>query len=484
MNDQLLIFGWLAAIIFSLTIAIPYLMRRSDLLTVWNLFLLGSVNFVGYAAVQTAKGVYHYGLFTAQDYTRLILGTTVFYITIYLVYYRSRLPRRMAGKAFLKWPGYNGTALGVLLALCIGLLFVSVYFPNIQFIGQILIIVGPPAGVIALSLAFCRWWQQKQSLWLLALLGVLLILSIFAAIHGHTGRRSLLSVLLVIPVCLYWLHLRYRPLVNTLVPLGIGLVVGLIVLEAYTAIRHRNNARLVNVAGTDSVHDAIESLRLLPSAMLQLRGLTSFIGGDSMEAALVAIDRYTKVAPPEPFFVLKFVLANPIPRAFWPDKPQALGTTLPRDVGRWRTGYVNWGPGITGHGFHEGGTLLGGLGPYLMLIFYGVLYGLAFRFGDELLLRQSDNPFVLGIFAAASGQIIAFSRGDIALFTVLILGAVLAGLLIKWLGRLLVGYRLIYPSDADRLALEQQAMAIPGVNEEPSPYPVPGLQAPSPFATN
>lgn len=435
---------------------VPYLLRRSDLFTVWNLFLLGSMNFIGYAAIQTADGVYSYGLFEDADYARFLAGAVVLYVTLYLTYYRFRLPGKLAGKTLRRWPDYKGTSLGVMLCLCFSMLFFSVFFPNIQFVGQILIIVGPAAGVIAVALAFVHWWQNKASIWMLALIVFLIVVAMFAAIHGQAGRRSLLSVLIVLPLVLYWIHLRYKPLVYTVVPLGICVLIGMVVLAAYSSIRSRHNAEVVNTTGRTSIQTAVESLRMLPRAILELRGITDFIGGDSVDASLVAIDRYTKVADAEPFFTCMYIIEHPIPRAIYPEKREALGLTLPRDTGVWeRTGYVNWGPGIVGHGFHEGGKLLGGLGPFFFLVFYGVVFGSAMRYFDELLTRQPDNPYILGIFAAASGQLIAFSRGDIALFSVLILGAVFAGLILKFVGRVLVGYRLVYPSDAERAATEQ-----------------------------
>lgn len=458
MSEQFTLFGWICVVVFGLTIAVPYLTRRSDLFTVWNLFLLGSMNFIGYGAIQTAAGVYSYGLFEDADYTRFLIGAVILYVTLYLTYYRFRLPGIIAGKTMRHWPGYQGAALGIMVAVCTVLLFLSVFFPNIQFIGQILIIVGPSAGVIAVAIVFCRWWQVKSSLWLIALGGVLLLLATFAAIHGSSGRRSLLSVLVVLPFVLYWIHLRYRPLVYTILPLGVGVLVGVIIMAGYSTIRGRHKTEAVNVTGRNSVQTAIESLRLLPTAIIQLQGVTDFLGSDAVDASLVSIDRYTKVARPEPFFTVHYVVTHPLPRAFWPEKPEALGLTLPRDTGVWeRTGFVNWGPGIVGHCFHEGGNMLGGLGGFAFCVFYGVIFGTAMRYFDELLMRQPDNPYVLGMFAAASGQIIAFSRGDIALFSVLILGAVLAGLMVKYIGRLTVGYKLVYPSDRERAAADLPA---------------------------
>jgi hypothetical protein len=467
MQDQLIIFGWVMVAVFSLTILVPWLLRWSDLLTTWNLFIFGAINFVGYAAVQSGQGVYSYCLPTNEEYRKLMFGTLAFFIPLYFVYYKVKWPGRAAGRTLLAWPPYSGMALGVLVLLCTVLVLLSMFYPNVQFIGQILIIIGPSAGVIAVALTFVRWWNNKLNAALLVMCAGLLILSLLAAVHGQTGRRFLLSALVVIPMCLYWLHLRYKPMVYTVVPLIVGVISVTIILAAYSTIRHRYNAEIVNVTGRTAFQTAVESLRLLPRAIIELRGVRDIIGGDSMEASLVAINRYTKTAPPEPFFVIKYVVANPIPRAFWENKPEALGQTLPRDTGVWqRTGYVNWGPGIPGHGFHEGG--------YHMLVFYGILYALAMRYFDELLVRQSDNPYLLGMFAGASGQIIAFSRGDIGLFTVLVLGAILAGLVVRWLGRLFLGYKVFYPSDAERAAIAQGAR-VPSLPRDaelhiPQPY--------------
>lgn len=466
MLDQLVIFGYVMAIVFALTIVVPWLLGWSDLITSWNLFIFGAVNFVGYAAVQSGKGVYSYCLPTRDEVLKLMLGTIAFFVPLYLTYYRTRFTGRVAGRTLRHWPGIHGPKMGFIIGLCVVMVLLSMFYPNIQFIGQIVIIVGPPAGIIAVAICFVRWWENKTNAAMLVLCLALLGLSALAAVHGTTGRRTFLSVALVLPLCLYWIHLRYKQPVFTAVPIIVGAFVVVVLLAAYSTIRHRYNAEIVNVTGRTSFQTAVESLKMLPSAIVRLQGVKEVLGGDSMEASLVAINRYTKIEPPQPFFVVKYVLLNPVPRAFWPDKPKALGETLPRDTGVWKRGYVNWGPGIPGHGFHEGG--------YLMLVFYGVLYALAMRYFDDLLIRQPDNPYILGMLAAASGQIIAFTRGDIGLFTVLILGSVLSALIIRFVGRWVVGYGLVYPSDAERAAAaavgaEGQMLAAPGNWPPPSP---------------
>ena len=120
---------------------------------------------------------------------------------------------------------------------------------------------------------------------------------------------------------------------------------------------------------------------------------------------------------------------------FWEDKPEALGTTLPRDTRKW-SGGENWGPGIIGHGFHEGGLYI--------LVIYAFMVGTVLRFSDELLARQPNNPYLLGMLAASSGQIVAWPRGDIAVFTMQIVSAVASGILLVTVARIFFGKGVAY----------------------------------------
>ncbi|HRK30470.1 MAG TPA: hypothetical protein PLD59_05275 [Tepidisphaeraceae bacterium] len=457
MTDTIIIFGWLCVVIFGLTVAIPYLRGTSDLMTTWNLFMVGAMNFVGFAAVQSGYGIYSYGLFESDEYVKLMLGTVAFFIPLYLVYYRTRLPGKVASRTLRKWPEYRGAALYPILAISVGIMIFGLAAPNVQFLGQLVLIVGPSAGIIATAVCFRAWWNNRLSGLLLVLTFAILAVAAVASVSNTTGRRPLLSALVVLPFCLYWLSYRYRPKVYTVLPIALAGFGVMLMMAGYSTIRHRYNSEQVNVADRTPIETAVESLQLLPTAILELNTIATVFGGDSMEASLVAIQYYTKVAPPVPFHTVKYVFANPFPRAWWPDtwgeKPLALGETLPRDIGVWtRRGYVNWGPGIPGHGFHEGG--------YLMLVLYGVLVAFALRYMDELLLRQPDNPYYLGMVAAASSQIIAYSRGDIGLFTVMVIGAMLTGLIIRWVGALITGYGLVYPTDRERAAMLQPA-AVP-----------------------
>lgn len=426
-------FGWIFLIVAFATILVPYFRGRADLLNSWTLFLLGSANFVGFAAVQTGQLGGRYGAYTSSDYVRFVSGATVFYVVIYATYYLARFPRRMAARRLRKWPPASSPALYAQAVICVLLVLGNIFVPNVQFVGQILVIAGASAGVLGLVYASVVWLRDRTNVALLGPVLILMVLAAVSATHGTTGRRLLLSVAMSFPICFYWLFLRYRSPGPTVVRGMVGGLVVMFVIAGYSNIRAARDTT------GDPVQYTIERLKMLPSALLGFREThDGFLGGDSVDASLAAIHHYANNAAPQPFHTLLYVAANPMPRVFWPDKPEALGYSLPRDTGQWRRGgFVNWGPGIIGHGFHEGG--------FHMLVFYGVLFGMCFRFFDELLARQPDNPYMLGIFAAASGQIIAFARGDIGLFSVLILGAFLTVIGLCYAVRLLTGAGLVYP---------------------------------------
>lgn len=454
MQWTLVVFGWLFIAIVFMTIAIPYLRGRSDLLTTWNLFLLGSANFVGFASVQAGHNSVHKADLRNSDYVCFVAGAIIFYATIYFAYYVLRYPRRAAGRRLNRWPSPSNGVLVLMSLLCMILGVGTVFTPGVQGLGQILSIAGRAAAVFAAVYVFVLWYRRPANVAYLCLWSGVTVYAAFVALVNQSGRRALLSLALSFVICAYWLHLRYKPARSTLLKLSTVGVMLFVVVAAYSSIRFRDKRAGYTASYT------LESVKMLPSALLGLDGPVGVLGGDTTEISLLAINRYTEVASPQPFWSLWFIITNPVPRAIWGEgKPEALGHFLPGDVGQWRFGYVNWGPGIVGHGFHEGGLH--------MLVFYGLLFGVAMRFVDELLMRQSDNPYLLGIVGSVSGQIVAFSRGDIGLFLLMILAGFLTGLGVCWLGRMLTGTGLIYPR-ADEVAMAQMAASM-DMGEEFSP---------------
>lgn len=445
MQPLLVLFGWLFTAAMLLAILVPWLTRRSDLLTTWNLFLLGSANFVGIAAIQTGGAPHHYADYTDADYLRYVIGAVVLYGALFVTYYKARWPRRLAGRWLRAWPPIEGAPMLGLTLACAAVGLVTIFPVQVQGLMQILYQMGVACSCFALVFALVTYLRNPLNLAAGIVAGAMLLYATFIALITGTGRRDLLAVFATVALCVYWVRLRYKPVIPNLPKIAAVSALALLVVAGYTAIRHRN------MSGR-GVGYGLESLMMLPQAILDDAGRSaageSLAGSDAVEVSLLLIHRYSYQESPEPFFTLQFLAAQPIPRAVWPDKPEAIGYRLPRDVGAWRrTGFVNWGPGIVGHGYHEGGPVGG---PF-MLIFYGVLFAACMRFADDWLARQPDNPFPLGVVGASSGQIIAFARGDISIFIVYIVAVFFTCLIVRAAARLFLGTGLVYLSDDQAL---------------------------------
>ena len=106
-HEKLLVpFGFIFIGVLLLMILVPYLRRRADLLTTWNMFLVGSINFVGLAALKAAYESEHFRIlaYERRDYELYIMGAITFYVVLAASYYLIKLPRKFAGRLFRKWP--------------------------------------------------------------------------------------------------------------------------------------------------------------------------------------------------------------------------------------------------------------------------------------------------------------------------------------------------------------------------------------------
>jgi hypothetical protein len=355
-----------------------------------------------------------------------------FFGTIIVSYYRIKLPRKMAGRFLRKWPPANVAVLFFMLPLSLLLAIVSVFPPPVPGLAQLTAQVGNKAIVFSLVLAFVAWFRQRSNPVLLTTLGAVALLALVLAIRAGGGRRTILGVVMAIPICVYWLGLRYRGPLQTLVLTGAFGVLTLLFIGAYSQVRHfdRRGTRQER-----NLLHSFEALKEIPSKMFDA-DVDPLLGQNAAQTSLAAIHLYTGHAKPAPFHAMIFVLVSPVPRLFWPSKPVGLGYSLPKDCQAKGT-KATWGPGIVGHGFHEGGLH--------MLVFYGIVWGMLLRYLDELLTRQSDNPYLLGAFSAMSGHIIGWPRGDIGTFTIQVIACFLAGILLGLLGRMVFGTGTVYP---------------------------------------
>src|SRR5690606_3573675 len=131
----------------------------------------------------------------------------------------------------------------------------------------------------------------------------------------------------------------------------------------------------------------------------------------------------------------------PIPRIWWEDKPKSLGYTLPMTVGieEGLRGYgeMNWGIPPAAQGYHDGGLWV--------IVLYAFVLGLLFRWLDEWLVRQPDNPFLLGFVAASSANLMGLARGGMDTMLLQLIAAGLAMLFLTLFARMAFGSGYVYP---------------------------------------
>lgn len=425
------------SVLMVLMVIVPYLLGRSDLVTTFNMFLGGSFIFIGLSGMSSAE-LMHYKWYPSEVFYKYFIGLAVFYSILFLSYYLLRFPGRLAGRNLLTWPSVTTSSMFILaiVAAIIGTLALfPIPFPfvsQLQF--QFFVRCGPFAVVFAM--AAIRRDKSNPVLWgtLVAILAAMLLTSM--AFGG--GRRFALSLLLVIPIYIYWVWLRYKPAVVAMVLLGIGAVGSFIFMEAFDTVRHRT---------TDAergVDRAFESLKLTGRGGKERTFDVKRFSQNSVETTLFTIflyesrdSQFEKSLFHAPFFVL----VNPIPRTFWKGKPKSFGYTLPMVVGLkvGMKGYrkVNWGVSPVGQGYHDGGLWV------IAIYAFGIAFCL--RFFDDLLLRQPDNPFLLGFLGAASGHIIALPRGGIDVMSINIIACTITLLLLGFAGRLFLGSGISYP---------------------------------------
>ena len=192
-------------VVMGLLILVPYLRGRSDLLSGWNFFLLGAMNFVGLAGLQAAYEPSHFRIlaYSNRDYQLYMVGVVVFFTSLVLFYRFVKFPRRAAGYLLRKWPPATATTLFGMLILSIALAALSLKPPPIMGVAQIIAQTGNKAIVIAVVLAFAAWSRQKTNLLLFGVLvGVVVLTAVFAVMQGG-GRRTILGIVMALPITFY-----------------------------------------------------------------------------------------------------------------------------------------------------------------------------------------------------------------------------------------------------------------------------------------
>ena len=108
-SEPLAVLGLAIIVATAVLIIVPYLRRKSDAMTAWNLFLVGGALFMGVACLAVAYGEFRWEELqwfqpTQEDVRFYVIGSLVFYAALLITYYKLSLPRIVAARYWNKWP--------------------------------------------------------------------------------------------------------------------------------------------------------------------------------------------------------------------------------------------------------------------------------------------------------------------------------------------------------------------------------------------
>ncbi len=330
-----------------------------------------------------------------------------------------------------KWPPLNAATYFFVLTFCAGVTLASFIVPRTNFVGLVLFQLSHKAVIFASVFSFFLWYKDRINLAALALfIGVFVVAALFIMIES-SGRRLLLSLFLGPVLCVYWIHARHWKTRNTIAVLSMAAAGILLVSFVYSSMRFFNRGPAKQQRTVSTVVAQLEGLRTRQGLFQTLlANKLNYFSQNNVHYALLT-KRYvdTHQLEPVPLNTLRFVLAYPIPRRVWENKPETLGITVAHDMAHQTS--TNWGLGPAGHAAYEGGILA--------MILYALLAAMGIRLMDDPLRQQPNNPFLISLHAAALPHVAGFARGDFGIMTNEIAECFVFAILLAWACRLLFG---------------------------------------------
>ncbi|MGE3641519.1 MAG: hypothetical protein AB7G28_23435 [Pirellulales bacterium] len=416
--------------------AIPYLRGKADAFTAWNLLLLGGAIFVGVGGLEVVYGYWHWPELqwfqpTRHEVEKYMLGTVLFYVTLFFAYYGLKWPQKLVGHCFNKWPNQTLTWQVFSLGLCFVLTLLALVFRGTPILSALFGNISQKAAVFAAVISFCFWYRNKTNMAALALfIGVFAYAFLFSMVT-FIGRRLLLSVGVAPLFCIYWISWRYRSPKRNLIWITLAGVAALSLAAFYATFRHAGSQNDPRERSFSSIIENIKSTSLDKVVGQATQDWMHFLAQYTTHYSLLTIHLVDEgKTPVEPLNTLAFLVTYPIPRVIFPEKPSPFGLRIVPEV--LRLPYAtNWGLGIVGHCYHEGG--------FAVVVLYAFLLVLLVRVLDDALLRQPSNEYLIAILAAAAPHYVSLIRGDPSTMAAEILEAFFFAWGLSLIGRFLVG---------------------------------------------
>jgi hypothetical protein len=326
--------------------------------------------------------------------------------------------------------GWDGPAGGWILVSLIMLVFgamLKIGLVSVPFVNIVASQMGHGVLAAAAGCAAWGWAKDFKNPGIATMAMAVLVAASMLMLYRAFGRRPVLGVALAFGWAMYWGLWRAMPIGMLLRRMTIWGSVALFMLLAYSA--SRSSAAQFEKRGIAEVMRAIVKVR--PSDIGQSIAAI-FTGQNAGPLSMWCIETYPAVYPVDPLHQVKYLVSMPIPRQYFPGKPDALGKIIVEH------GYIRFkgagnqysvGSGIIGHAAHDF--------PWIALPLYAVGLGWMIRLVDEKVRYSLHLPATLIALGTTLGQVLAIPRGESALFVFeCILGIFGAWLFIRFSGRI------------------------------------------------
>ncbi len=421
-----------------------YVTHRRDLLNVRNIAIVGFILFqLTSAAIPLWSGwndIYKLRDWGSTGFKYAAMATA-FAALFLFTYEKGWVSKKLARLApTTRAVPTLGTVLGLavlMTVLSIGLRFgLSIPYVSIVANNAGLAFAAIAGGLVGWAWA-PRLFNPAIAFAALTILGINLVVTLY----GVFGRRELVGVGVCFLFGAYYSHFRYLRPSAVLARVVVLAIPPLLFIAAFTSVRgSEGEGRDLGTAVT-----AMRTETDLKSGLLML-----FDGQNVGAGSMWLLENYPDRYEHRHLMTVWYFVINPVPRAWWPEKPMPLSTKMAEQV-RMKgvdTSKLNIGPGIIGHAASEGG--------WYALLIYAVLGGLLLRFFDEVIALGAMTPFVVLPFGSVTGHILGMPRGETSLFTF----QTIVGILSTYLVLIIIAHMV------ERMGWGKREAVVPAVGPE------------------
>jgi hypothetical protein len=392
------------------------LRKTVDFLCYRNIYLVGFIVFQVFSAAAIIASQ-NFGAVTIERpraaCTNFLLYTVVFLTVFLLSYHRLNLFGWVAGLMSPKRSYKVNDWLFLMAAAGVAVLAVAARLFLFRIPGVNFFVSTVPIAPLACAMVGWVWGGRRLNIAVVLVGGAIVLTCLLITMFGIYGRRPLVAACMALMCGAYFrmrLTMSLKAIAIYLTPIFLGMI---FLVGSFSLVRGMIRTGASPVAVIQSVFQT------------RFKAAFNNVAEGTPDAVFTiwALDAFPQRVEPRPFFSLKYFIYHPIPRDFWDEyltdmlgeKPVPLSLLVAEQA---RIRGVAWGkitlpPGVIGYAQAEGG--------FITLLVYALFFSQFCRFFDEIIRRNPSNPFMLLAVICALGDLVALPRGDIAIFSNLVL---------------------------------------------------------------